>query len=132
MNNSNKKIYRIKNDCIIAGVSSGVAKYFQIDTTLVRLIFVLLAIGGGGGVLLYLILWLIIPIEGENNMKKTEIEKNVNEIKTSKKRNGFWGFVLVILGSAILIDKIIPMVIRWDYVWPGVLIILGLYLIIRK
>jgi len=132
MNNGNKKIYRIKTDYIIAGVSSGIAKYFQIDTTLVRLIFVLLAIVGGGGVLLYLILWLIIPIEGENNMKKTEIEKNVSEIKTSKKRNSFWGFVLVILGSAILVDKIIPMVIQWDYVWPGVLIILGLYLIIRK
>lgn len=132
MNNSNRKIYRIKTDYIIAGVSSGIAKYFQIDTTLVRLIFVLLAIGGGGGVLLYLILWLIIPVEGENNMKKIEIEKNVNEIKTSKKRNSFWGLILVVLGSAILVDKIIPMVIQWDYVWPGVLIILGLYLIIRK
>ena len=63
----NKKIYRKTDDCIIAGVCAGLADYFEIDETLVRVIFVLLFIGGGSGLLIYLILWLVIPKEGKEN-----------------------------------------------------------------
>ena len=46
-----------------AGVCAGLANYLGVDATVVRLIFVLLALFAAGGVLLYLILWLIMPME---------------------------------------------------------------------
>lgn len=59
-----KRLTRMEDGRMIAGVCSGLARYLGIDATAVRLIFVLLAIFGGGGLLLYLILWLIMPMEG--------------------------------------------------------------------
>ena len=56
-----RKLYRSRNDSRIAGVCGGLGEYLEIDPTLVRLIFVLLALTGGHGVLLYIILWLIVP-----------------------------------------------------------------------
>jgi len=49
----------------IAGVCIGVAEYFDLDVTLVRLLWVLAAIFGGGGVLAYLIAWIVMPSEPE-------------------------------------------------------------------
>ena len=55
-------LYRNENDKMLAGVCSGIASYFKIDTTLVRVLFSLLAFGAfGTGVLLYIILWAILP-----------------------------------------------------------------------
>ena len=68
-NKRTKKIYRSKDDYILAGVCSGLAEYFEVDTTLMRVIFILLFIGGGSGFLIYLILWLIIPKEGGKGVK---------------------------------------------------------------
>jgi phage shock protein PspC (stress-responsive transcriptional regulator) len=48
---------------MLAGVCTGLGRYLGIDTTIVRIIFVLLALFAMGGVLLYLILWLIMPME---------------------------------------------------------------------
>lgn len=56
-----KKLYRSQNERMIGGVCGGLAEYFEIDPTLVRLIFVLLALAGGNGVLIYIIMLLIIP-----------------------------------------------------------------------
>lgn len=57
-----KKLYRNKQDAKIAGVCSGVADYFEVDVTLVRVIWLVLAIGGvGSGILLYIILALVLP-----------------------------------------------------------------------
>lgn len=58
-----KKLYRSRKDKMIAGVCGGLAKYFGIDSTWVRLIFLVLLLLGGSALLVYLIMWLIIPIE---------------------------------------------------------------------
>ena len=57
-----KKLYRNLKDSRIAGVCSGIGDYFEIDTVIVRLFF-LLALFLGGGVIVYLIAWLIVPIK---------------------------------------------------------------------
>lgn len=55
-------LYRNQNDKMIGGVCSGIGAYLKIDTTLVRVLFVLLAFGGyGTGVVLYIVLWAILP-----------------------------------------------------------------------
>lgn len=56
---TSKKLYRNPDDKKIAGVCSGLATYFDIDPTIIRLIFVILVISGGSGVLAYIILWVV-------------------------------------------------------------------------
>lgn len=59
-----KKLYRSSTDKMLAGVCGGLAQYFGIDSTVVRLIFALLVFFGvGSGVILYIILALIMPLE---------------------------------------------------------------------
>lgn len=58
-----KRLTRVEDGRMIAGVCAGLANYLGVDATVVRLIFVLLALFAAGGVLLYLILWLIMPLE---------------------------------------------------------------------
>jgi phage shock protein PspC (stress-responsive transcriptional regulator) len=59
------KLYRSKNNRIIAGVCGGIGEYFKIDPTLVRLLWLLFSVvtGGVGGVVAYVIAWIIIPEE---------------------------------------------------------------------
>ena len=59
-----KKLYRSNTDKMVAGVCGGLAQYFGVDSTLVRLIFALLVFFGvGSGLVLYIILSLIMPLE---------------------------------------------------------------------
>jgi len=56
-----KRLLRSTSNRVIGGVCAGIAEYYNIDPTLVRVGFVLLALLGGPGILLYLILLLVIP-----------------------------------------------------------------------
>lgn len=56
-----KKLYRSQTDKMIAGVCGGIAEYFGIDSTLVRLGWVLFTFAGGSGILAYIIAWIIMP-----------------------------------------------------------------------
>jgi len=58
-----KRLTRVEDGRMIAGVCTGLAQYLGVDVTVVRLIFALLALFAAGGVLLYFILWLIMPME---------------------------------------------------------------------
>ena len=60
-----KRLHRSRTDRMIAGVCGGLGRYFGIDPTLVRLAFVVIALAVGSGLLAYLILWIIIPLEPE-------------------------------------------------------------------
>ncbi len=70
-----KKLKRSRGESMIAGVCGGIADYLDIDATLVRLVFVLLALLGGHGLLVYLILWIIMP--------RQRLEDAVREEQTS-------------------------------------------------
>ena len=58
-----KKLARSKDDRMLAGVAGGLAQYLDIDPVLVRLIFVIIALFGGGfiGLLIYIVLWIVMP-----------------------------------------------------------------------
>jgi phage shock protein C len=58
-----KRLYRTRDGRVVAGVCTGLATYFGVDPTLVRLAFALLTIFGGAGILLYLCAWVVIPDE---------------------------------------------------------------------
>ncbi len=60
-----RKLTRSRSNQMIGGVCAGLGEYLKIDPTVIRLIFILLFILGGHGLLIYLILWIIMPIEPE-------------------------------------------------------------------
>ena len=58
-----RKLYRSKTNRQVAGVCGGLAQHFNIDATLIRVLFVVLAVLGGSGLVLYLAMWIIVPRE---------------------------------------------------------------------
>jgi phage shock protein C len=58
-----RKLYRSQTNRQVAGVCGGLAQYFNLDATLIRVLFVLLAVLGGSGLVLYIAMWIIVPKE---------------------------------------------------------------------
>ncbi len=58
-----KKLYRSRRERMIAGVCGGLAIYFDMDPTWMRLIFVIFLLMGGSALLVYLIMWVVVPLE---------------------------------------------------------------------
>lgn len=56
-----KRLYRSITDRKFAGVAGGLAEYFVMDPLLIRLAFVILTFAGGGGFLIYIVLWIVTP-----------------------------------------------------------------------
>jgi phage shock protein PspC (stress-responsive transcriptional regulator) len=61
-----KKLYRVPEAKKIAGVCTGLGVYFNIDPTLIRIVFLLISVFWGFGIILYLICWLAMPVGKEN------------------------------------------------------------------
>jgi len=59
-----KRLYRNSRDRILGGVCSGMANYFGVDPTFMRVLWVIAALLWGIGILAYLLLWIIIPEKG--------------------------------------------------------------------
>lgn len=137
---------------MVAGVCGGLGRYLGIDPTFVRLFFVLLAFGNGIGVFIYLLLWIIVPLEGrarEPSLGVTaregaeEIANQVwavgDDIRRSVSRPHpqaamFIGLALVLLGLVYLIENLRVPWLRWlefDVFWPVLLILGGLALLFR-
>ncbi|NLL58781.1 MAG: PspC domain-containing protein [Firmicutes bacterium] len=64
-----KSVYRSTKNRIIGGVAGGLAEYFDVDVVLVRVLWVLAVFIGGGGVIAYIIAWIIIPEEKTVSLK---------------------------------------------------------------
>jgi len=63
MSTDMKRVYRSRLDRMVGGVCGGLGDYFEVDPTLIRLLFVLGTLAGGPGVIAYLILLVIVPLE---------------------------------------------------------------------
>jgi phage shock protein C len=150
-----KRMYRSENNKILAGICGGLGEYFEIDPTLVRLLFILAAIFGGSGILIYILLWIILPKESTMLETGSEevVRENVDEIKQrakklskeikeefekedettrveKKKRDSNWlAYLLIATGAIVLMSKF--GLIRLDMVWPIILIGLGLLILFR-
>lgn len=68
-----KRLYRSRSNEMIGGVCGGLADYLDVDPTIVRLIFVLLLFGGFSGFWIYLVLWIITPLEPTGNSAPAEV-----------------------------------------------------------
>jgi phage shock protein PspC (stress-responsive transcriptional regulator) len=106
---------RTRTDRKVAGVAGGLGAYLGIDPVILRILFVVLAIFGGSGLLLYLVAWLLIPEEGTEH---SEVQKFVD-------RNGT--AALVILGVVVAVLLIASsQALRWwgfgSGLWPLVVV----------
>ncbi len=131
----NETLHRLPEQGKIAGVAAGLAEYFEIDVSLMRVIWVVLAIAtNGAAVLGYFILAVILPTPDEAVIDiKPNDSKNSSEATSSNIRN-YLGIGLVILGVWTLGMQFMPswLNVRWDFIWPATLILAGVFLLVRK
>lgn len=80
---NDKKLVRKTDDKMIAGVASGIADYFGIDITLVRVLIVVTAIMGGFGLILYIVMWILVPEEGSTSALIDDVVDNVTKPPSS-------------------------------------------------
>lgn len=144
-----KQLKRSEADKIVAGVAGGIGKYFGVDPTVIRLIFVLLTVFGGGGVLLYIVLWLIMPSEYSTSSNTEEtLEENKQEIKTraegaaesiknysenSGNSRNTLAIILVVLGIFFLLSNLgFFRFIDFSKFWPLLLIFIGIAILMKN
>lgn len=78
------RITRSRTDRMIAGIAGGLGARFNIDPVLVRLAFVALTLLNGFGVLLYLILWLLLPSEDSSALDtRSQVQENLHEMQSA-------------------------------------------------
>ena len=135
MENSNR-LYRSNTDKVIGGVSGGLADYLSIDVVIVRVLFVLLVLFGGSGVLVYIILWIAIPeqtisYDAKEDKSDVEIISDIETEPATKKQSNTAlgaGIILIIVGLLFLADRLIPFYNVIDF-WPLILIVVGVMII---
>jgi phage shock protein C len=141
------RLSRSRTDFMIGGVCGGLGKYFKIDPTLVRLVFVLLTLAGGSGVLIYFILWIVMPREDmpglQGNMDSQEFGRRANLMgqemqqmvtRPSTRTVQFIGGALVILGLVYLVQNLNIPWLAWfndRLLWPVLIILVGALLLSR-
>jgi phage shock protein C len=146
-----RRLYRSTSDRMIGGVCAGLAHYLRIDPTFVRIFFALLAFAEGGGVGIYLVLWLVLPAEGQQ--EETRVEQNIRagsseigerahefgrelrEVASGSRTQATIaiGAVLVLFGVLLLLRSLN---VRWFWwvdlgvLWPALLIVGGVLLLV--
>jgi phage shock protein PspC (stress-responsive transcriptional regulator) len=78
-----RRMYRDPDDRTVGGVCSGLAAYWNIDPVILKVIFILLVIAGGSGILIYLILWIVLP-EAKTTAQKLEMRGEAVTIDSMK------------------------------------------------
>ena len=124
---AHKKLYRDINHSTIGGVASGLADFFDMDVTVFRVLFVITAIFGGG-VVLYLILWIIVPPKPLIIEPQAEVVVESNNLTENKTRGITAGLILIVLGVIFLINIFIDF--SFSKLWPVLVIILGVIIVV--
>ncbi|SHJ69369.1 PspC domain-containing protein [Paramaledivibacter caminithermalis] len=140
-----KRLYRSRNDRILAGVCGGIADYFGIDTSLVRIAWVIFTLMGGAGIIAYIICAIVFPEGSSYNTALNDDEYVVGAKNYDDKYEHYYGkengendknriligTILIVLGVLFLIKKYV----YWfdlGKLWPVALIILGAFIIFKK
>ncbi len=145
-----KKLQRDENRKMLAGVAAGLGEYFDIEVTWVRVIFILMAVFGLSGVLLYIILWIVVPAKPYfADIPKYEADYRVHDSgepvyspnqpfgkPLRKQGNGRFvaGIILVAVGAYFLMNEfyILPYWFSLAKLWPVILIVIGIVILGRS
>lgn len=139
------KLIRPKKDRVVAGVCLALANYFKVDVVIVRIVFIIMALGKGAGVLIYIVLMIAIPeedgksyaddikssIKAEDKAKikegiKKSTEKLVKATSSNQHTTELLAGLLIAIGGIFLLSNIAPAFFSWDKVWPLLLVFLGI------
>ncbi|MCD4773875.1 MAG: PspC domain-containing protein [Bacteroidales bacterium] len=142
--NKHKGLYRSRTNTVIGGVAGGIAENLRTDPTLIRIIFILVALFGGGGLLVYVILWIALPLEpvqyftdqnqnpengkADPNFQSESFNEQNNFNHNKNQGNLIAGLIMISIGVIFLIDRFVPRIDFGD-LWPLVLVIAGVALI---
>lgn len=144
-----KKLYRSKNNRVIFGVCGGLGEYFEIDPLIVRILFVVLSLLNGVGIIAYLILAVLVP-EGDKEKKNKKNGNTVEEVQEKTQelaeelKDGGWiknvknifGFIIVLIGLNALFEQVFqysPFAwINWGLIWGLIIVIIGLKIILSS
>jgi len=147
----NKKLYRSYKNKQIGGVCGGLAEYFNLDVVIMRIIMICLIFVNGAGFLLYILLWIMLPVNddkqisrpvvnSETDAENPEISAGSETIQPAEQpkqsanmqqRSFLGGIILIGLGGVFLLDEWYKFMDS-SYFWPAILIILGAGLIINS
>ncbi|MCR5659088.1 MAG: PspC domain-containing protein [Bacteroidales bacterium] len=128
-----KKLQRDTRHKVIGGVCAGLANYFGMDASLLRLLLAFMILFAGTGFWLYIILWIVMPA-GSFEPSMDDINTVVSDTSKHPEKNKgslVVGLILIGLGALGLLHRFVPD-FNWQMVWPILLIVLGLVLIIPK
>lgn len=144
------KLYRSQTDKMLGGVCGGLAKYLRVDLTIVRLFFVVLTLLGGFGPLVYLIMWIIVPLEdhvytdsnpnkfeGEDIKERAGMVRDdfINAVKQPNQNTArFIGIGLVLAGGFFLLQQLDIKWLNWldnGVLWAALILLAGVALLVR-
>ena len=152
---SAKRLFRSRKDGLIAGVCGGLAEYFDVDPSLVRLVFILAIFLGGAGLVVYIVAWFIVPENPEqsptvsfvkNQQMKEEVVGELRRLGSSlaekfeatvedgeerpeRRSTVFVGLALIVIGAAFFLKNFFPW-LALESLWPVLLIGVGVLLLI--
>ncbi|TFG89998.1 MAG: PspC domain-containing protein, partial [Candidatus Atribacteria bacterium] len=149
-----KKLYRDPENSVIAGVCGGLSAYFNMDPVIFRLLFVIFFFAGGASILVYVILWIVLPkaetaaqklemrgekvnvsnlekkIREEYDYAKNNVKENISRAKSSdtfkKAQSGASNFFEVLGKILLMFIKVILIIIGTSLVIAGIGILIGL------
>lgn len=127
-----RRLYRSRSDRVLGGVAGGIGDYFGLDSTIVRLVWIFLALWGGAGGLLYVIAWLIVPRrpdEFEAAASERYHSDRPRRISSNDSDNRVLGWVMVVIGLSVLVlnTPILGLLFSPAVLIGGALVIWGLF-----
>ena len=142
MNNmENRKLRRNPMNRVIGGVCSGLADFFGVDVALMRIAFVIAFLFASFGFWLYIILWIVLPENGQQttdngqqNQSRSQSSQSESESVSvskseSKVKSIFAGAFIILIGLLFLVNNFIP--INWVWkLWPLILVAIGIVMIV--
>lgn len=136
----NRRLYRCRHDRRLGGVAAGVAEFFGLDPTLVRLLWVVSIFFGGISLLLYFGMWIIVPLEpvsadesapaaGEGVDPSAAPEGHRHVPHGDGRWTTILGGILILFGTLALLDRFLPALDVEHFVVPAIMIGIGAYLV---
>ncbi len=141
---NNQRLYRSTINRVLAGVAGGIAEHLGTDPVIIRILFVVTVLAGGGGALIYLILWVAIPERPITSQMFSETppqdsaepskpfnatdESFPRPAKPYNNNSLMFGILLIAFGALMMTANFLPR-ISFSHIWPAAIIIAGVVLI---
>lgn len=131
------QLFRSSENKVFGGVAGGLGEYFDIDPVIIRVLFFVTALAWGISFLIYIGLWIFVPLKendepfirsAEDDLNSAFEELGVKPKNDNSQRKVVAGAILIIIGLFVLLENLVSWV-SYKYLVPILLVILGGYII---